>query len=85
LEELERKQIDGLCAPSKDVVHDIVESRLGLASELGSVTDRVCNDGRVVARQPEVLHGKLVHDGVNLNNRRVDAMCHQSGRGGTYA
>lgn len=85
LEELEREQRYGLGAAGEHVVDYVVELVGRLVNQVCRVSDRVRDDGRVVGRELEVFSGELVHDGVDLDHRRVYAVCHEGCRCGTDA
>ena len=79
LQELEGEERDGLGAPRKDVVDDVVEAGFGLVSgETRGVGNCVLDNGRVVAGELEVFRGELVNDWIEFHHRSVDAVGHKS-------
>jgi hypothetical protein len=65
LQKLEREEGNGLGAAREHVVDDVVEAGLALVRcEAPGVGDRVLDDGSVLARELEVLGGKLIDDRV---------------------
>jgi hypothetical protein len=83
LQELEGEEGDRLGAASKDIVNDVVIAGFALVrGHPRGVGSRVFNDGGVVARELEVLGGKLVNHRVEFDHSRVNAVGHKGSRRG---
>jgi len=63
-----------------DVVKTVIVGFGGIC-EGGSVRNSILDDGGHVGWQLKVLCGKLVNDGVDLDDCCVDAVCYQGCRG----
>lgn len=61
---------------------DVVEltDALGLVDEAVGVADGVFDDCSVVGGKLEVLGGKLMDDGINFDDGRVDSVSDEGGR-----
>lgn len=73
--EFECEQFGGLSATSEHVMNDVVIlRRLGRGLSIFDEFYRVLNHRDVVRWKAEVLGGKLVHNGINLDNGGLNAV-----------
>jgi hypothetical protein len=76
-QELVGEEGDGLGATGEDIMDDVVVALGRVVGDLRGVVDGVVDDGVVVGSEVEVLYCVLQDDGVDLDNRRVDAVGHE--------
>ena len=76
-QELIGEEGDGLGAAGEDVVNDVVVALGRVISDLGGIVDGVVDDSVVVRSEVKVLDCILQNNGVDLDNRRVDAVGHE--------
>ena len=79
-QELVSEESDGLGATGEDIMDDVVIALGGVVGDLRRVVDSVVNYGVVVGCEVEVLDCVLQDDGVDLDDRRVDAVGHEGTR-----
>jgi len=76
LEKLDRKERRRLGPARKHVVHNIVKRWWsGAAGKTSHVVNGVVDDGGVVGGEAKETRRILVHNGVDLNDGRLDAVC----------
>lgn len=79
-QELVGEEGDGFGAAGEDVVDDVVVALGGVVGNLRRVVDSVVDYGVVVGCEVEVLYSVLQDDGIDLDDRRVDAVGHEGTR-----
>lgn len=84
-QELVGEEGDGLGAAGEDVVDDVVVALGRVVGHLGGIVDGVVDDSVVVRSEVKVLDCILQNNGVDLDNRRVDAVGHEGTRTGANA